>query len=206
MHVVWFLWTQDPEPMNIHRQIVQRVWYRCDVHTTSVEVVRWKSWTRMEVAVSHQQSWMLYVERWVTDPVRAAFIHQFSRVSNIGHGHVGCPWACSARMPDVWPAYVLRTLKCMAHRWVGGGLKPRLVISILWNSKLRFRSGFETRPFPVAAGTLEISLYDMAGAWTSWKGTELMSTYYRTLCLSPLRYVFLKETRKRSVTFLCVST
>ena len=38
---------------NICRQIVQCVWCRCNDHTTNVEVVRWKSWTKTEVAICH---------------------------------------------------------------------------------------------------------------------------------------------------------
>lgn len=105
----------------------------------------------------------------------------------------------------VWPAYAPQNVQFrLSHAWHTIGERKDTRVSDV-HLMLKFRSGFQTRTSPVAAGTWEISLCAMAGAWTMWTGMELMSTYCLILCLSPLKS-FLKQIRRLNLTFLHVST
>jgi hypothetical protein len=151
--------------------------------------------------LSPSQSWMMWVERSVIEPGRAVFIVPCNRVCNIGHEHVGCLWVCNSWMPEqlpdqLMPHRISTSDSHMLDTLTGGrkDSKPRLVFSILWHSK-SWGSEVDLRPERLlfAAGTWEISVYAMAGAWTMWRSMELMSIYYRKLCLSSLTSVYLKK-------------
>jgi len=92
--------------------------------------------------LSPSWSWMVWLERSVIEPVRAAFILPCSRVCHIGHEHVGCLWLCSTWMPEqlsdqLMPHRISTSDSHMLGTLMGGrkDSEPRLVISILWHSK-----------------------------------------------------------------------
>jgi len=91
--------------------------------------------------LSPSQSWMIWVERSVIEPVRAAFILPCSTVCNIGHEHAGC---LSVQHVDArttfWLAYAPPNVhfRLSRARHTAGGRKdskPWLVMSILWHAK-----------------------------------------------------------------------
>lgn len=126
--VIWFLWAQNTEPMNIYRQFVQRVWCKCDVRTTSVEMVRWKSWSRMEVAICHHHNcewcgWrgvLLNQSELYSSSHAVGFATLVMNMLAIHEcaAHNCLTSMCSTECP-------LQTLPCLA-RWRGGGLRTRV--------------------------------------------------------------------------------
>ena len=117
---------------NIRRQIEQRVWCRCDVHTTSVEVVRWKSWTKTEVTICHHHGheWC----GWRDLSLNQLDLHSSSHavgfstlamnVSALCEGAArGCQNYCMTSLCST--EYPLQTVTCLAHWWGEKRLKTK---------------------------------------------------------------------------------
>jgi len=158
--------------------------------------------TRMEVAVSHHHGheWC----GWREVSLNQAELHSSSHMVGFATlamnmlavcecAAYGCQNNCLTSLCPI--EYPFHTVTFLVH-WKGGrkDSKPRLVFSILWHSKAEVQKWIWDQNICCCweIGNLTVC-YGRCLNYSMWRGTELMSIYYRKLCLSPLTYVYVKK-------------